>query len=47
VLLVPTSEEVVVSEEDLRKEAVRLRRGGESTEEIGARLGRTDRWVRW
>lgn len=35
-----------MSEEDLRKEAVRRRRGGESTEEIAAALGRTDRWVR-
>jgi len=46
VLLVPTNEEAVVSEEDLRKEAVRRRRGGESAEEIAAALGRTARWVR-
>jgi len=45
VLLVLTIEEVVVSEEDLRKEAVRRRRCGESAEEIAAALGRTDRWV--
>jgi putative transposase len=44
--LVPTSEEVVVSDEDLRKEAVRRRRGGESAEEIAEALGRTARWVR-
>lgn len=35
-----------MSEEELRKEAVRRRRGGESTEETAAALGRTDRWVR-
>jgi putative transposase len=35
-----------VSEEDLRKEAVRRRREGESPEAIAARLGRTSRWVR-
>ena len=35
-----------MSEEELRKEAVRRRRGGESSEEIAAALGRTDRWVR-
>lgn len=35
-----------MSEEELRKEAVRRRRGGESTQEIAAALGRTDRWVR-
>ncbi len=35
-----------MSEEDLRKEAVRRRRCGESAEEIAAALGRTDRWVR-
>lgn len=35
-----------MSEEELRKEAVRRRRGGESTEEIAATLGRTGRWVR-
>jgi hypothetical protein len=35
-----------LSEEELRKEAVRRRRGGESPEAIGAALGRTSRWVR-
>jgi transposase len=45
-LLVRSSEEVEVSDEDLRKEAVGRRRGGESAEEIAAALGRTDRWVR-
>ncbi len=35
-----------MSEEDLRKEAVRRRRGGEGAEEIAQALGRTTRWVR-
>ena len=35
-----------MSEEELRKEAVRRRRAGESTQEVAAALGRTDRWVR-
>jgi len=35
-----------VSEEELRKEAVRRRQAGESAEEVAAALGRTDRWVR-
>ncbi len=35
-----------MSEEDLRKEAVRRRLAGESPAEIAARLGRTTRWVR-
>jgi hypothetical protein len=35
-----------VSEEELRKEAVRRRRSGESAEEIAVALGRTSRWVR-
>ena len=41
-----SSEESVVSEEELRKEAVRRRRSGESPEAIAAALGRTSRWVR-
>jgi hypothetical protein len=36
----------VVSEEDLRKEAVRRRRAGESSEAIARALGRTSRCVR-
>ena len=35
-----------MSEEDLRKEAVRRRQAGESAEEIAVALGRTSRWVR-
>ena len=35
-----------MSEEELRKEAVRRRQAGESAEEIAAALGRTGRWVR-
>ena len=35
-----------MSEEELRKEAVRRRRAGESPEEIAEALGRTSRWVR-
>ena len=35
-----------MSEEELRKEAVRRRREGESPEAIAAALGRTSRWVR-
>jgi transposase len=35
-----------VSEEELRKEAVRRRQAGESAEEVAAALGRTSRWVR-
>jgi hypothetical protein len=35
-----------VSEEDLRREAVRRRRAGESPEAIAVELGRTSRWVR-
>lgn len=35
-----------MSEEELRKEAVRRRRAGESSEEIAEALGRTGRWVR-
>ncbi len=35
-----------MSNEELRKEAVRRRRGGESAEEVAAALGRTSRWVR-
>ena len=35
-----------MSEEELRKEAVRRRRSGESPEAIAAALGRTSRWVR-
>jgi putative transposase len=35
-----------VNEEELRKEAVRRRRLGESPEAIAADLGRTNRWVR-
>jgi predicted transcriptional regulator len=35
-----------VSEEDLRKEAVRRRKAGESAEEVAMALGRTSRWVR-
>ncbi|MGH9186517.1 MAG: helix-turn-helix domain-containing protein [Acidimicrobiales bacterium] len=33
-------------EEELRREAVRRRLGGESAEEIAGALGRTSRWVR-
>jgi putative transposase len=44
--LVPANEEVEVSEEELRKEAVRRRMAGEGAEEIAAALGRTPRWVR-
>lgn len=36
----------MVSEEELRKEAVRRRRSGESPEAIATALGRTSRWVR-
>jgi hypothetical protein len=36
----------VLSEEELRREAVRRRLAGESPEQIAAALGRTDRWVR-
>lgn len=35
-----------MSEEELRKEAVRRRRAGESADEVAAALGRTTRWVR-
>jgi putative transposase len=35
-----------VSEEELRKEAVRRREAGESAEEVAVALGRTSRWVR-
>jgi putative transposase len=35
-----------VSEEELRQEAVRRRRAGETPEVIAAELGRTSRWVR-
>ena len=35
-----------MSEEELRKEAVRRRLAGESPTEIAAVLGRTSRWVR-
>ena len=35
-----------MSEEELRREAVRRRLAGESAEEIAAELGRTSRWVR-
>jgi putative transposase len=35
-----------VSEEELRKEAVRRRQAGESAEEVAVALGRTSRWVR-
>ena len=35
-----------MSEEELRKEAVRRRQAGESAEEVAAALGRTGRWVR-
>ena len=35
-----------MSEEELRKEAVRRRQAGESAEEMAAALGRTSRWVR-
>lgn len=35
-----------MSEEELRKEAVRRRRSGEGNEEIAQALGRTGRWVR-
>lgn len=35
-----------MSEEELRKEAVRRRQAGESAEEVAAALGRTSRWVR-
>ena len=35
-----------MSEEELRKEAVRRRQGGESAEEVAVALGRTGRWVR-
>ena len=35
-----------MSEEELRKEAVRRRNGGESAEEVAKVLGRTSRWVR-
>ncbi|NIA25807.1 MAG: hypothetical protein GWP04_09605 [Gammaproteobacteria bacterium] len=35
-----------MSEEKLRKEAVRRRLAGESPEEIAVSLGRTARWVR-
>ncbi len=35
-----------MSEEDLRREAVRRRRAGESAEQVAAALGRTTRWVR-
>lgn len=36
----------MLSEEELRKEAVRRRNGGESAEEVAKVLGRTSRWVR-
>jgi putative transposase len=35
-----------VSEEELRKEAVRRRQAGESAEEVAVAVGRTSRWVR-
>jgi putative transposase len=35
-----------VSEEEMRKEAVRRRQAGESAEDVAAALGRTGRWVR-
>jgi transposase len=35
-----------VSEEELRREAVRRRQGGQSAEEVAKALGRTSRWVR-
>ena len=35
-----------MSEEQLRKEAVRRRQAGESAEDVAAALGRTSRWVR-
>ena len=35
-----------MSEEELRKEAVRRRQSGESAEEVAAALDRTSRWVR-
>lgn len=35
-----------MSEEQLRKEAVRRRQAGESAEEVAVALGRTSRWVR-
>lgn len=35
-----------MSEEELRKEAVRRRQSGQSAEEVAAALGRTSRWVR-
>jgi hypothetical protein len=35
-----------VSEEQLRKEAVRRRQAGESAEDVAVVLGRTSRWVR-
>lgn len=35
-----------MTEEELRKEAVRRRQAGESAEEVAAALGRTSRWVR-
>jgi len=35
-----------VSEEELRKEAVRRRQAGESAEEVATALGRSSRWVR-
>ena len=35
-----------MSEEELRKEAVRRRQAGESAEEVAVALGRTSRWVR-
>ena len=35
-----------MSEEELRKEAVRRRLAGESAEEVATALGRTGRWVR-
>jgi len=35
-----------VSEEELRKEAVRRRQAGESAQEVAVALGRTSRWVR-
>lgn len=35
-----------MSEEQLRKEAVRRRQAGESAEDVAVVLGRTSRWVR-
>ncbi len=35
-----------MSDEELRKEAVRRRQAGESADDIAVALGRTSRWVR-